>query len=494
MIEKLRHIILLVLKKRIFFPLLGILLLIFAIVSIDIYEKKDGDDKQYVKKVLSKDGDLVEILQKGKLKVFFENSSVSFFIYKGKKMGLEYELLKEFANDLGVELEIVIIDNLDDVFQELNAGSADLLACNLTYTKARSKEISYSIPFYKTKQVLIQRKPKDWRKMKPSLYLKSIINDPSQLANKKIRIWGNSSYLSRLENLQNEIGDTIYIEKASGELGEEELIEMVAEGLIDFTVCDENIAMINKRFYENIDCHLALSVKQKIGFGVRKSSVLLKAKLDEWLESYMKTTSFKYIKHKYYNIASFTHGINKNYSSLSGNMISVFDEYFKKAQEKYGWDWRLVASLCYQESRFNPDVISFGGAFSMMQFMPEIGPIYGVYPDSPPEIQIMGGAKKLKKDFDSWKEITDVEQRYKFTIATYNSGKSHVLDARRLAEKYGLNPNIWDDNVEKMMLNLSKREYYKDPLVKSGAAKGSVTCNYVKEIYNRYLVWKAVYN
>lgn len=494
MTEKYRHIINSFLQKHILFPLTGILLLIFSIVSIDRYDRTKNIEKKNVKKVLFEDGDLTEILQKGKLRVLFENSSVSFFIYKGKKMGFEYEILNSFAKDLGVELEIVTVDNLDNAFHDLNNDSADLLACNLTYTNDRSKEITFSIPYNRTKQVLIQRKPKNWQKMKTKIYRKSIISDPSQLANKKVNVWGNSSYFSRLKNLQNEIGDTIYLKKTSGEIGEEELIQMVSEGLIDFTVCDENIAMINKRFYKNIDCDLVLSVKQKIGFGLRKSSVLLKAKLDEWLERYIHTTLFKYIKHKYFNIASYTNSNNKNYSSLSGNMISVFDKYFKKAQETYGWDWRLLASLSYQESRFNPDVVSFGGSFGMMQFMPETGSFYEVYPDSPPEIQIMGGAKKLKKDFDSWKEITDVNQRYKFTIATYNSGKGHILDARRLAVKYGLDPNIWDDNVEKMMLNLSKREYYKDSLVRNGVAKGSVTYNYVREIYKRYLVWKAVYN
>ena len=130
----------------------------------------------------------------------------------------------------------------------------------------------------------------------------------------------------------------------------------------------------------------------------------------------------------------------------------------------------------------------------MMQFMPEIGPLYGVYIDSPPREQIIGGANKLATDYQSWAEILDETQRKKFTIATYNSGKSHILDAQRLAFKYGLDPNVWDGNVEKMVLNLSKRKFYKDPVVKSGIAKGSVTYNYVKEIFQRYEMWCSIYD
>ncbi len=492
--EKIKHLFIFLFIKNTLKSIVSLIVFACILVIISISINKSSHRKSEVESAnMIHEGDLADILQKGKLKVLIENSSVSFFIYRGKKMGFEYEILKEFANEIGVELEVEIIDDLDNALDELDNGRGDILACNLTYTKDRAKVIDFSIPLLRTKQVLIQRKPEGWEKLKLKDYSSSILVDPSQLANKKITVWKNSSYYQRLRNLESEIGDTIFIETSDGKIGEEEMIEMVSEGLIDYTVCDENVAKINKRFYNNIDVNLVLSFKQKIAFGIRKSSPLLKARLDSWLEKFMKRSAYKYIKHKYFNLAAITNGNNKFYSSLSGGKISVFDHFFKSAQSKYDWDWRLIASVCYQESRFNPDIVSFGGAYSMMQFMPEIGPLYGVYPDSPPEIQILGGAKKLKKDFDNWTQIPDKLQRQKFTVATYNSGKSHIEDARRLAEKHGLDPNIWDDNVEKMMFNLSKREYYKDPVVKSGAAKGSLTCNYVREIFSRYEMWKSVY-
>ncbi len=438
--------------------------------------------------------DLPEILKKGKLTVLAENSSTSFFIYRGKKMGFEYEVLREFANELGVELEIRIVDNLDELTDLLNDGEGDLVACNYTVTKERCRLIDFSVPTMRTNQVLIQRKPKNWEKMKPYQIREKLINDPSQLARKRINVWKNSSYYQRLIHLEDEIGDTIFIQKEDGQIGAEELMEMVSEGMIDYTVTEANLAQINAGFYENLDMSLSLSVKQKIAFGIRKSSPLLKARLDKWLESFMRKTTFKYIKHKYYELAQVSSNTDKVLSSLKGGQISRYDVYFKKAAKKYGWDWRLLAALSYQESKFNPDVVSFGGAYSMMQFMPETGPIYGVYPSSPPEMQIMGGMKKLNSDFNSWSSVPDKVQRQKFALATYNSGRSHVVDAQRLAEKYGLNPTIWDDNVEVMMFNLSKQEYYRDPVVESGAAKGNVTHRYVREIMSRYLIWSTLYH
>lgn len=438
--------------------------------------------------------DLPEILKRGKLTVLAENSSTSFFIYRGKKMGFEYEVLKEFANELGVELEIKIVNNLDKLTEMLNSGEGDIIACNYTVTRERSKAIDYSVPFLRTPQVLIQRKPEGWEKMSEAKLQKHIIRDPSQLANKKIHVWKNSSYYQRLSHLQDEIGDTIFMVEENGILSSEEMIEMVSEGLIDYTVTEANIARINERFFDNIDVETEISVRQKIAFGLRKASPLLSARLDKWLLAFMDKKTFKYLKSKYFDLKHLPAKTEDYLASIKGGHLSKFDDLFKKAAAKHGeLDWQLLASVAYQESKFNPNVVGFGGAYGMMQFMPNTGPKYGVYPNSTPEVQINGAMKKLNKDYSNWKNIPDNDQRAKFTLATYNAGKGHIEDAQRLAKKHGLDPLIWDENVEKMMLNLSKGEYYRDEVVKHGALRGSHTYKYVRTVFGRYVEWKSVY-
>ena len=129
----------------------------------------------------------------------------------------------------------------------------------------------------------------------------------------------------------------------------------------------------------------------------------------------------------------------------------------------------------------------------MMQFMPNTGPTYHVYPDSSPPEQIMGGAMKLQADENFWSAVKDPFQRKKFSMASYNAGRGHILDAQRLAKKHGLNPYVWDDNVETMLLNLGKQEYYQDPLVRHGMIRSKTTYNYVHEVTDRYLEWVGVY-
>ncbi len=429
--------------------------------------------------------DLDQILKRGKLIVLAENSSTTYFNYREKDMGFEYDILKEFTKEIGVELEVKVIDNLDHMIEDLKGGDGDLIACNLTVTKERDKIMNFSTPLMSISQVLIQRK-----KDSDTIHNTNFISEASELAEKKVHVWKESSYYDRLVNLQEEIGDTIYIHGENGIMGSEEMIEMVSEGIIDYTVVEENIAKINARFFSNIDISVPLSAKQKIAFGLRQSSPLLKARMDDWLTEFTSTPAYKYIYHKYFELGQ--HAFEADEDTKSGpqnnskGKLEDYKAFFENAGKKHNIDWRWLAALSYQESRFDPNAISFGGAYSMMQFMPEIGPSFGVYPDSPAEVQIMGGAKKLRADFKMWKSVPDERQRMKFALGSYNCGQAHVYDARRLATKYGKDPNVWDDNVEEMILRLSKKEFYRDEVVKYGSMRGTITYKYVREITERF--------
>lgn len=437
--------------------------------------------------------DYQRIIEKGRLVVLVENSSTSYFVYRGEKMGYEYEILREFAKELGLELEIKTVANLDNLIPMLENGEGDIISCNYTVTRERTKLIDFSIPYIQTPQVLVQKKPDGWEKMKSEDVERLLIREPVDLGKKHINVWENSSYYQRLIHLQEEIGDSIYIEPVNGLIGTEELIEQVSQGIIDYTITEENIAKVNARFYENLDISTVISVKQNIAFGLRKESTLLKAKLDKWLEGFLNSKTYKYIYRKYYETGVSGMNPNDTYSSVGKGKVSPYDDLFKAAGKKYNTDWQLLAAIAFQESKFNPYIEGFGGAYGMMQFMPNTGPKYGVYPDSPPEVQINGGMKKISNDIKSWSSIPDPEQRIKFALATYNAGRGHIEDAQRLAVKYGLDGNVWDGNVEKMLLNLSKQEYYRDEVVKNGSMKGTTTYNYVRKVYQRYTEWKVTY-
>lgn len=456
-------------------------------------QDKPGTDKIVGKADKVKGDDLPEIIKKDKLVILAENSANSYFIYRGAKMGLEYEILYEFSKHLGIPLEVKIVKNLDNINEMLNNGEGDIIACNYTITKNRLKEIDFSEPIMRTAQVLVQRKPDDWKVRKKRDWIKELIREPEDLPRKHIHVWKNSSYYQRLLNLQDELGDTIYITPLEGDVLPEEVIRMVSEGFIDYTVTDHNVALIHQRFYPNIDADFEISFKQRIAFGLRKSSPLLKERLNDWLNDFMKTSTFGYIKHKYFGLSQFSVKSKNEFSSIKKGRLSPYDDLIKEAAEDYNLDWLFIASLIYQESKFIDGQESWAGAYGLMQFMPSVGPSYGVFPGSPPSIQIKGGVKKINKNINYWAEIPDSTERVKFAIASYNAGIGHVKDAQRLAEKYELDPLVWDGNVEKMILNLSKPKYYQDPVCRHGYMRGHETYNYVREIFIRYSEYKSAF-
>ena len=437
--------------------------------------------------------DLKEILKENKLTILAENSAGSYFIYRGHKMGLEYEILNEFAKDIGVKIEVRVIKDLNDIITLLEQGEGDIIACNYTVTKERRKSIEFSVPIMYTSQVLVQRKPDDWKTARKSVWEKELIRDPGQLSRKTVHVWKNSSYYERLINLQNELGDTIIIKPLGGDIIPEKAMELVDKGFIDYTVIDKNSAQLNQRYYPDLDTKLEISVKQRIAFGLRKQSPLLRKRLDAWLEDFKKTSKYKYIIHKYFYSPTYSNRSQSYYSSIGGNAISPYDGIIKSVANNYGWDWRLIASLIYQESKFETNLESWAGAYGLMQFMPTVGPTFNVFPDSPPAVQINGGVKKIKADYRQWKTIPDSTQRVKFAFATYNAGLGHVLDAQRLAKKYGKNPLVWDDNVEVFIKNLSDPKYYLDPVCYYGYMRGTETYNYVREIFIRFQEYKTAF-
>ncbi|MCC5923761.1 MAG: transporter substrate-binding domain-containing protein [Crocinitomicaceae bacterium] len=466
-----------------------LLIFAFATIFLGCDEKQSFEKNKKKEKVL----DLAEIKSRGKLIVLAENSPISFFIYRGAKMGLEYEILKHYAKHLKLPMEVRIVYDMDHILDDLMSFRGDIVACNLTVTKQRKEKVAFTAPIMRSAQVLVQRKPENWRQRNPKDYQKELIQEPEELIGKTVHVWKNSSYFERLINLQEELGDTIYIEGLRGDILAEEIIDWVADGLIDFTVTDQNVAQINKRYHPDIDISVALSVKQNISFAIRKSSKDLKEDFDVWFDSFQHTTTYKFIIHKYLNLGTHTSKAKREFASSGGGKLSPYDDIIKAVASDASWDWRLLSSLIFQESKFQLDKESWAGAFGIMQFMPQTAPIYGVTPESTVEEQIRGGMKKLQKNFDDWAAVEDSIQRLKFTLATYNAGLGHVQDAQRLAEKHGLKPLVWDANVGIMMLELMKPKYYQDEVVRFGYIRGIETFNYVNEIFLRYSEYKSAF-
>jgi len=438
--------------------------------------------------------DLDSIKSDNVLKVFINYSPTSYFLYKGIPMGFEYDLLKKYTEHIDVNLEVIPIKNMDSVFVDLNNGKADFVAANLTITQERLKRVSFTGAINITQQVLVQRKPENWRKMRKSELKKHLMHSSLDLIDKRVTVRKGSSFYLRLKNLSNEIGGKVIIDIADGELSSDDLIEKVATQEIDYTVSDKNLALVNQWQYPNVDVSLTISSDQKIALAARKGSSNLVNSFNKWLIEYQKSVKFKMLYNKYYKSKNLFKKHTKNeYYTLKSGKISPFDEILKKHSPTINWDWRLLASMIYQESHFNNKARGWGDSFGLMQFMPKTGAKFGVDTTSSAHDNIVAGVKYIKYLDNYWEPIIpDTLQRIKFVLASYNVGPGHLLDARRLAEKYGKDPFVWDDNVDYFLLNKSKAKYYKDEVVRHGYCKGYITYDYVFEIMARYEHYKNI--
>jgi membrane-bound lytic murein transglycosylase F len=434
--------------------------------------------------------DLDSIIARGKLVAVTDFNSTNYFLFKGETMGFHYELLEAFSDHLGVDIEMITENSIEDAFRLLKSGQVDLLAMGLAETESRKDEIGFTEALDSTRQILVQRKPNKWESMTSSELEKKLVRYPASLESKSVYVQKGSSHADQLRLLSKEINRPITVIEVPFEA--EALIELVDKGEIDFAVCDENIALVYATYFPGIDIATQLSNTQSLAWGIRNTnSELLKKELDQWIVNFRKTRTFTLLYSKYFKNPRSRTIVKSDYYALSTGKVSQWDNLIKVYSETIDWDWRLIAALIYQESGFAPDVISRVGAYGLMQVMPETGKNFGIDITSSPENNIKAGVKFigwLHNIFDPM--IPDKNERTKFILASYNAGPGHVLDAMKLAGKNGMDPHIWDDNVAVWLQKKSEPRYYKDPEVRYGYFTGKESVAFVSEILERYEHYK----
>jgi len=232
-----------------------------------------------------------------------------------------------------------------------------------------------------------------------------------------------------------------------------------------------------------------------VAWAVHPRSDSLKKVIDRWISNYRQTDKYAILYNKYFNNRHSYRSIHSEYYTLGSGKISEYDDAIRKESERIGWDWRLMASVIYQESRFNPEAVSWAGAFGLMQLMPVTAKSYGITEESSPEEQIRAGASFLKWLDERFEDvIPDQAERINFVLASYNIGLGHIQDARRLAEKYDSDPNVWYGSVDGWLMKKTDPVYYSDPVVRHGFARGIETNSFVKDILGRYEHYKNIVN
>lgn len=425
--------------------------------------------------------DLTQIVDSGELVVLTLYSSTTYFNYRGQEMGYQYELSQQFADELGVKLRIKTARTPMQLVEMLQRGEGDLIAYTLPITKRGKDSLLYCGEEVITHQVIVQRRGGK----------QAALKDVTELIGKQVHV-KPGKYYERLKNLNEELGggiEIVLVENDSTSV--EDLITKVAQGVIDYTVADNDIARLNKTYYPSLNIELSISFDQRASWAVRKDQPLLAAKADEWHKAGMTRPEYTASMKRYFETSK--RSPHSPVLSVSEGKISIYDDLFKKYAPTIGWDWRLLASLAFTESNFDSTAVSWAGAKGLMQLMPTTAKANGMPEgmEHNPEESVKAAVKYLGRTARSFANIPE-EERVKFVLASYNSGIGHILDAMALAEKYGKNRHIWTDNVEPYILLKSNEEYFTDSVCKHGYFRGIETYNFVRDITQRFERYKEI--
>ncbi len=335
----------------------------------------------------------------------------------------------------------------------------------------RDLGIDYSRPYHYARQhIVVQR------------------DDPADsledLDHRTIFVRHHSRYWERLAALQQD-GAGFLLRATDDATETEELIEMVSRGKYKATMADEHLLDLELAKGVPVRSAYVLDEVMPHAIALRARNPQLKAALDEFVARIYRGEFYNVTYRKYFqNARSIQHLARGRVVDPLKGQISPYDRIVRKYASRYGFDWRLVTALMYQESRFDPAARSHIGARGLMQLMPRTARAMGVSNITDPDASIRGGIKYLDWLRDRFDTDLPLSERLWFTLAAYNAGAGHVHDARRLARQLGYDPDRWFGHVEQAMLLLSKQKYASK--ARYGYVNGSEPVNYVRDIKARF--------
>lgn len=418
--------------------------------------------------------DLPELKERKVLRFLTRNSAATYFVWRGRVMGFEYDLARKFAEGLGLHAEFIVVPTHAGLRAWLREGLGDIVAAGITPTEERSQRgLSFSRPYHYVSEVVVARTAD------------STLTSSADLAGRTIVVRRSSSYWETVEGLREQGIDVALVE-APERMETEEIIDAVAKGEYDLTVSDSHILAIEETWRDDIMSALTLRDTVPHAWVVREGNDELKAAIDSFFKAIYRGEFYNVTRRKYFQKPKRVRSHATGRSARTGT-LSPYDDLFRQYSVQYEFDWRLIASQSYQESRFDASVVSFAGAVGLMQVLPRTAREMGFDSPADPEQGVHAGVKYLRHMYNRLDDVPDPTDRLWFSFAAYNAGYGHLSDARRLAAQQGANPDIWFGGVAEIMPLLRKREFY------SRARYGYCRClepvRYVRLINDRYVAY-----
>ncbi len=419
---------------------------------------------------------LEQVKKNGELHVLTRNSGTTYYEGPNGPSGLEYDLAAGFAKYLGVKLKIETPESLSQVLRKIQAGVADMAAAGLTITAERQDLLNFSTSYQRITPQLVYRvgtrTPRNLDQLQGSL-----------------EVIADSSHAERLRMLQDEYPNLSFQENSS--LDSEQLLNLVWEQVIDYTVADSNEVAISRRFYPELRVAFDISASEPLAWAFPNGedhSLIDKA--NEYLKMIKDNGRLDQLLERYYGyVTDFDYVGTRRYMKHIEQRLPGFRRWFEEAGEKTGIDWRLLAAIGYQESHWNPRAVSPTGVRGVMMLTQNTMRQLGISKSRlDPQASIEGGGRYIARVRSRIPERVREPDRTWMALAAYNVGSGHLEDARILAQSDGANPDKWID-VKKYLPLLGQKKWHKQ--TRHGYARGNEPVRYVENIRSYYdiLVW-----
>jgi membrane-bound lytic murein transglycosylase F len=421
---------------------------------------------------------LVErIKTSGELRIVTRNSGTT--LYEGPEglMGFEHDLVSLFAQELGVKPHFIIPKRFDDLLPSVINGEAHLAAAGLTITPDRESEIRFGPSYQEITQQIIYRQGSRRPRKVEDLY------------GGKLVVLAGSSHEEELLRLKQTHPELTWESRA--DLESAELMKMVLNREIDYTIADSNEFAVTRRFMANLGVAFNLTDPQPLAWAMAhaEDSSLYYAMVDFINHIAEDGTLDELIERYYGHIGRLNFVELKTFVKHYEKRLPKYETYFKEAEAISSIDWRTLAAIGYQESHWNPKAKSPTGVRGIMMLTLTTAKQVKIESRLDPQQSIIGGAKYLRYIEDRLPPRIEEPDRLWLTLAGYNVGFGHLEDARVLTEHLGDNPDKWVD-VKKHLPKLSLKKWYSG--LKHGYARGNEPVNYVDNIraYLELLRWQ----
>lgn len=416
------------------------------------------------------------VQQQGTLKVITRVSPTTYYQDSRGANGFEYLLAQEFANDLGVELEIITVDSLEDMFAALHNQQAHIAAAGLTITEARKQHLKFSSSYLGIRQQLLYRSGQKAPRT---------IDDISK---GKLLVLGHSSHSERLQTLKKGHPQLSWHE--TSELDTTDLLEMLARGEIDYTIVDSNEFKVQRGYYQSLRVAFDISPPEPLAWAMDKdSNAALYQSMQKFFEKTKQDGMLAHLKERFYGAADEVKQIgSRTFNKNVKKRLPKYQQLIQQVAQEYQMDWRLLAAISYRESHWNPRAKSPTGVRGMMMLTRITSKEMGVTNRLNAEQSLRGGAGYFKKIYSRMDASIQEPDRTWFTLAAYNVGRGHVEDAREITEFQGDDPNKWVDVKQRLPL-LQRKVWY--AYTRHGYARGAEPVSYVQHIrhYHDLLSW-----